>query len=105
MGPTTTRHRNSTRAGRARISQHVTMSRRGPTKVGSSKAPPIRTILVDIRLRLGVAEAVAAVASAALRFQRADSDENVATAIQRCVCDVLSAQIDRLEAVIAGGGS
>ena len=102
MGPTT-RHRNSTRAKRARIFQHATQLRRGPTKVGRSKEPPIRTVLGDIRLRLGVAEAVANIASAALRFQGADSDEDVATAIQRCVCDVLSAQIDRLEAVIAGG--
>jgi hypothetical protein len=105
MGPTTTRRLNSTRAGRARISQHDTQSRRGPTKVGSSKEPPIRTVLGDIRLHLGVAEAVAAIASTALKFQGADCDEDVATAIQRCVCDVLSAQIARLEAVIAGGVS
>jgi hypothetical protein len=102
MGPTT-RHRNSTRAKRARISQHVTPLRRGATKVGSSKAPPIRTVLGDIRLRLGVAEAVATIASAALKFQGADFDKDVTTAIQRCVSDVLLAQIDRLEAVIAGG--
>jgi hypothetical protein len=45
---------------------------------------------------------VATIASAALKFQGADFDEDVAIAIQRCVCDVLSAQIDPLEAVIAG---
>jgi hypothetical protein len=102
MGPTT-RHRNSTRATGARISQRAHKSRRKPAKAASSKEPPIRTVLGDIRLRLGVAEAVAAIASAALRFPGADSDEDAATAIQRCVCDVLAAQIDRLDAVIAGG--
>jgi hypothetical protein len=104
MGPTT-RHRNSTRATSARISQHIHQARRKSVKGGSPKGPPVRAILGDIRLRLGVAEAVASIASAALKFQHADSDEDVATAIQRCVCDVLSAQIDRLEAVIAGGVS
>jgi hypothetical protein len=104
MGPTT-RHRNSTRATRARISQHVHKRRRDPVKAASSKEPSVRTVLGDIRLRLGVAEAVATIASAALKFQGADSDEDVATAIQRCVCDVLSAQIDLLEVVIAGGVS
>jgi hypothetical protein len=104
MGPTT-RHRNSTRAAEARVSQHSHEPRRKPVKVGSPKGPPIRAVLSDIRLRLGVAQAVATIASAALKFQGADSDEDVATAIQRCVCDVLSAQIDRLEVVIAGGVS
>jgi hypothetical protein len=101
MGPTT-RHRNSTRAKRARVSQHVYKRRHDPAQAAGSKEPSIRTVLGDIRLRLGVAEAVAAIASLALKFQKADADEDVATAIQRCVCDVLSAQIDRLEAVIAG---
>jgi len=55
----------------------------------------------EICLRIGVAEAVAAVVSAALKYQLADSDAEAALALQRCVCDVLSAQVDRLQ-VLAG---
>jgi hypothetical protein len=102
MGPTT-RHRNSTRSLGTRISQPVQRRRYKLAKPTNPKELPIRAVLGDIRLRLGVAEAVAAIASAALRCQGADSDEDAATALQRCVCDVLAAQIDRLDAVIAGG--
>jgi hypothetical protein len=97
------RRRNSTRAPRARTAKAVSHPRRKPAQLSNSKEPPILAVLGDIRLRLEVAEAVAAIASAALRFQNADSDEDAATVLQRCVCDVLAAQINRLDAVIAGG--
>jgi hypothetical protein len=47
--------------------------------------------------------AVAAVTVAALKFQAADSDADAALALQRCVCDVLAAQIDRLREFVDKG--
>jgi hypothetical protein len=104
MGPIT-RHRNSTRVVGARISKRISDTRRKPIKRRNAKEPPTRAVLGDIRLRLGVVEAVAAVVSAALRYQGADSDGDAATALQRCVCDALSAEMDRLDSIIAGGVS
>ena len=61
-----------------------------------------RTELSDIRLRIDISAAVAAIVAQALRGQRADSDLEAATALQRCVCDVLAVQSARLQRIIAG---
>src|ERR1700704_3781208 len=92
MSPTT-QDRNSARATGARIAQRAHKLRRKPVKNAISKPPPTRVVLGDIRLRLGVADAVATVASAALRSQ---GTEEAATALR---VRLLSAQIDRLDAV------
>jgi hypothetical protein len=61
--------------------------------------------LADIRLRLAIAMAVAYLTSAALKAREADSDAEAALALQRAVGDELDRQIERLDAIIAGGAS
>jgi hypothetical protein len=57
-------------------------------------------VLTDIRRHLQVAQAVVYVCSAALRHQNADSDNEIATTLQRCVGDELDRQIKRLDVLI-----
>jgi hypothetical protein len=59
--------------------------------------------LTDIRRRLAVAMAVTVVCSTALRNQTADCDTDAAVVLQRLVADELDRQIERLDALIAGG--
>jgi hypothetical protein len=90
--------------------------RRGRT-VGNRPSPPdqrssstqLATALKEIRSRVDIAAAVAAIVVATLKAQHADSDAEIALALQRCVCDVLADQSDRLahpraDFTIAGGG-
>jgi hypothetical protein len=65
-----------------------------PGQLRSSSA--LNIALKEIRARLDVAAAVATVVCGALKAQRADSDIEAATALQRCVCDVLFEQSERL---------
>jgi hypothetical protein len=52
--------------------------------------------LKEVRSHIDVAGAVAAIVVAALKAQHADSDTEAAVALQRCVCDVLAAESERL---------
>jgi hypothetical protein len=88
------------------VSDGPSENRGGPRE--QRPTPAVLAALTDIRLRLEVAAAVAAVTSVALKSQKADSDEDAAIVLQRCVCDALAEQIERLKDVIAkasaGGG-
>jgi hypothetical protein len=53
-------------------------------------------ILLDVRQRLEVARAVAAVTAAGLRAE-VDFDQDAATTLTRCVCDVIDEQRDWLQ--------
>jgi hypothetical protein len=61
-------------------------------RCGSLQAFSAPATLVDIGFRLEIVAAVAAVTVAASKSQPADAD----AALQRCVCEVLAVQIDRL---------
>jgi hypothetical protein len=61
-------------------------------------SPPLAA-LFDIHLRLETAMAAATICSTALKAQHADSDQDAALVLQRCGCDALSVQIDRLGVV------
>jgi len=52
-------------------------------------------MLSDISLRLKVAMAATVVCGAALKSQNADSDEDAAVVLQRCVADELDRPIER----------
>jgi len=47
-------------------------------------------------------KSAAIVAIAALRWQNCELDEDIARLLQRCVCDALEDQLERLEAVRHG---
>jgi hypothetical protein len=55
------------------------------------------SMLSDISVRLKVAMAATVVCGAALKSQNADSDEDAAVVLQRCVADELDRQIERLD--------
>lgn len=114
MGPTTTRHRNSTPVANARNNKPSPESRRKPEArnpytagldQGRTQPPRSCAVLSDIHLRLTVTLAAVAVCSAALRAQNADSDEDAALVLQRCVGDELDRQIERIAGLLAGGGA
>jgi hypothetical protein len=63
---------------------------------------PLLAVLSDVRLRLEVAHAAAAVCARALRDQSADSDLEISVVLQRAVADEIDRQIDRLNAAIEG---
>jgi len=113
MGPTT-RLRNSTCADNARKHNPSLKARRSPAVGNPATAAQVQkhtqpsepgAVLSDIRLRLTIALAATAVCSAALRAQRADSDEDAAVVLQRCVGDELDRQIERIGSLLAGGAS
>lgn len=96
------RKANSSR--RASRAPTLTLSR--PSASRSTRHAPLTGVaLEDIRLRLAVAMSAAYVVGAALNSQHADSDQDAALVLQRCVGDELGRQIERLDAVIAGGSS
>jgi len=67
-------------------------------RLPSALLPPLAA-LFDIHLRLETAMAAATICSTALKAQHADSDQDAALVLQRCACDALSVQIDRLGVV------
>ena len=88
------RSRNSTRATKPRSVKSVRKSRRKPAVPSMPKASAA-SILLDVRQRLEVARAVVAVTAAGLRSQ-VDCDQEAATTLTRCVCDVIDEQRDWL---------
>ncbi len=56
---------------------------------------------MSIRSQVAIAASVAYMCSTALAAQDADSDKDAATALQRCVGDVLTLQLERLDRLIA----
>jgi hypothetical protein len=113
MGPTT-RLRNSTRVVNARNNKPSPEFRRKPAArnpyttglgQGRTELPQSCAVLADIHLRLTVTLAAVAVCSAALRAQNADSDEDAAPVLKRCVGDELDRQIERIGGLLAGGGA
>jgi hypothetical protein len=102
--------RNSTRTKSARAVKRSPKLRRksgahnpvtSVIRQGGAQASLPLAVLSDISLRLKVAMAATAVCGAALKSQNADSDEDAAVVLQRCVADELDRQIERLDAVIA----
>jgi hypothetical protein len=89
MGPS--RPRNSTRARKAHPPKK---SRRQPAP--SMPQTSAANILLDVSQRLEVARAVVAVTAAGLRAERVDFDQDAATTLTRCVCDVIDEERDRL---------
>jgi hypothetical protein len=63
------------------------------------KWPLVRdALLEEAILHLRHLKSALIVAIAALRRQNCDLDEDIATLLQRCVCDSLEEQLERLEA-------
>jgi hypothetical protein len=102
--------RNSTRAITARSVKRSPKLRRksaahnhviGVVSQGSAHASQPVDVLSDISLRLRVAMAATVVCGAALKPQNADSDEDAAVVLQRCVADKLDRQIERLDILAA----
>jgi hypothetical protein len=94
--------RSSDRAGGNRPRTHPAQSaagRRSTLRPGRAGrwTPAALATLNDVRSRLELVASVVAVTSAALKSQAADSDYDAATTLQRCVCDVLAVQIERLD--------
>ncbi|HVS77308.1 MAG TPA: hypothetical protein VHE11_10255 [Steroidobacteraceae bacterium] len=59
---------------------------------------PLGNPLEEAILRLRHVQSAAIVAVAALRRQNCELDEDIATLLQRCVCDSLDEQLQKLEA-------
>jgi hypothetical protein len=93
------RRRNSTRARKARSVETPSPTTRPPTVQAD------RCALAGIRDRVAIAVSVAYVCSAALAAQGGDSDRDATTALQRCVGDALTAEVEKLDRLIAGGAS
>jgi hypothetical protein len=97
--------RNSTRAIPARSFKRSPKLRRKSAshnhvirsvcQLAAEASKPL-SMLSDISLRLKVAMAATVVCGAALKSQNADSDEDAAVVLQRCVADELDRQIERL---------
>ncbi len=79
------------------------MVRRGPkqrrsraaARPGSAQRKPVDEAILHLRH----VKSAAIVAIAALRRQNCELDEDIARLLQRCVCDALEDQLERLEAV------
>lgn len=89
------------RRGQAGLGHEAHKEIRAQRKRNFPRALPLVAVLSEIRLQLLVAMAASAVCSAALKAQRADSDDDVAVLLQRCIADELNRQIERLDVVIA----
>jgi len=64
------------------------------------KRPPTRvTPLGDVILQLRHVHSAVIVAVAALRRQNCELDEDIASLLQRCVCDRIGDQLEKLEAL------
>ena len=126
------RTRNSTRAIKARSVQKASKPRLKPTDLrnpaGSlpmgrderkaraevmfqrAKAfPPARqaklapsATLRDVCQRLEAVRSIAHTSSAALKFQRADIDVDVAVVIQRCIADEIDRLLERIDSLLSG---
>jgi hypothetical protein len=63
------------------------------------KRPPARAARVDEIIRqLRHVHSAVIVAVAALRWQNCELDEDIASLLQRCVCDRIDDQLEKLEA-------
>ena len=83
----------NTRAGKARSVPH----RARPRPVPPESA---ERILSAVRLRLKFVMAAAFTVCAALRFQNAELDEDIALIVGRCVGDEVDRQIEAIDRVI-----
>jgi hypothetical protein len=93
--------RNSTRAGKTRSVKSIRKPRRKPaTPSRTNPSASVVAALTEVRRRLELAEAVAIVTCAALRAQAADSDQEAALVLQRCVVDEIDRQIEEIDSVI-----
>jgi hypothetical protein len=130
MGSSSTR--NSTRANKARSVEKASKPRLKPTGLPdpagslpmgrderearaealfqSAKAfPPARQAqfapgptLRDVCQRLEAVRSIAHTSAAALKFQRADIDADVAIVIQRCIADEIDRQLQRIDKLLRG---
>lgn len=89
---------NGRASGNSRSARRVSSEQASTPNTLSASAA---AILAEVRQRLEVASAVAAVTCAALRSQAADADHDAATTLQRHVCDELSRQIEKLNLIVA----
>ena len=67
----------------------------------SSQLAPGAT-LRDVCQRLEAVRSIAHTSSAALKFQRADIDADVAIVIQRCIADEIDRQLQRIDKLLRG---
>ena len=58
--------------------------------------------LRDICQRLEAVRSIAQTSSAALKFQRADIDADVAIVIQHCIADEIDRQLERIDNLLRG---
>ena len=58
--------------------------------------------LRDVCQRLEAIRSIAHTSSAALKFQRADIDADVAIVIQRCIADEIDRQLERIDNLLRG---
>ena len=84
--------------GRPKRRGHGTV--RGPaSETRHRKSPgPQEGPLDEVILRLRHVQSAVIVAVAALRRQNCELDEDIACLLQRCVCDSLDEQLEKLEA-------
>ena len=71
-----------------------------PPSAPRARRPPVAQgpLLDEIVLRLRHVQSAVIVAVAALRRQNCELDEDIASLLQRCVCDSLHDQLEKLEA-------
>jgi hypothetical protein len=72
-----------------------------PVPTQEIKGESAAKVLIEVRRRLAVAEAIALVVCAALRRQGADADHDAVLALQHCVADEGERQIEEIDRVIA----